>query len=444
MQVEVLVLIKTVLFTIQKMAKRKRSTKKLSRTKKAKAYLVNTSTKKKKKRRRRNGDGQLPRTLPGRGSFAFENELARTYRKGYGTRERGLPTGLVKQQQRPNKRRRTRRTKNNRDERKHPDDNKEDDDDDDDDDDKEGQEAALMAKFDCEIRPLKTTKDKIKQPELSEANIIPHINDCILMNGRTGAGKTTLLANLLTRKEFFKNKFDRIFLVSPTGLTDDIQKDLKLDEGDIVNDPDDAPEFIEILMSSQEEQIGKLGAHKAPKYCLIYDDCIGYRDLLNDETVQKSFYACRHYNLTTFMLTQSFTKVPRACRLQARSIFYFAGSNSEADLMADEFSPPGYNRKMFKRMLASATPGYDFLHIQLREPEERRFRHNLGEIIPVMTSDEAEQLGENHISFGQQGENGNMGQQPVSNVRDPRAAANSHQPLGRRRGGGNSASRQTK
>ena len=213
------------------------------------------------------------------------------------------------------------------------------------------------------------------------------------MNGRTGAGKTTLLANLITKKQFHKNSFDRIFLVSPTGESDDIQTDLGIPKDDVITDPDEAPEFIQILMDSQTEQIAEHGAHRAPKYCLIYDDCIGYRDLLVNPVVQKSFYACRHFNFTTFMLTQSFTKVPRACRLQARSIFYFAGSNSEADLMADEFAPPGYNRKAFKKLLGDATrEGYDFLHIQLRERPESRYRHNLGEIIPIQITDDESQV----------------------------------------------------
>lgn len=40
----------------------------------------------------------------------------------------------------------------------------------------------------------------------------------MLILGKPGSGKTSLLSQLLTRPEFFSNKFDRILYVTPSGI----------------------------------------------------------------------------------------------------------------------------------------------------------------------------------------------------------------------------------
>ena len=72
---------------------------------------------------------------------------------------------------------------------------------------------------DYDIRPVKTSKDAIKHPKLSEEGVIPKLNCSTILVGKSGSGKSVLLHNLLTRKEFFHGHFDKIFLISPTGET---------------------------------------------------------------------------------------------------------------------------------------------------------------------------------------------------------------------------------
>jgi len=234
------------------------------------------------------------------------------------------------------------------------------------------------------IESLPTLKDKIKQPPAAEADIIPRINSSALFIGASGSGKSTLLVNLLNRKEFLKGAFDRIFLFSPTGKSDDIQKHLELDDNDIFDDLTEAPDSLQQIMDSQRTLIETQGANKAPRYCIVYDDVIGDRDLMKSSQFVKSFIACRHYNLTTFLCSQSYTSVPRRCRLQATNIFYFKGSNSESELMAEEYSPPGFNKKAFLEILNFCTGDkYDFLHINKRVAFSERYRKNLDEIIEL-------------------------------------------------------------
>ena len=235
------------------------------------------------------------------------------------------------------------------------------------------------------IHPLPTRKDKIKQPTLAEANIIPRVNSSVLMVGASGSGKTTLLANLLTKKEFLGKAFDRVILISPTGKSDDIQKYLELPEEDIWSDMNEAADLLQPIMDEQDEIISEDGADKAPLIAIIFEDVIGDRELMKSPQFIKSFVANRHYNFTTFICSQSYTAVPRKCRMQAKNIFYFRGSNSETEKITEEYSPPGFSKKEFIQIIDYCTDEmkYDFLYINKNVPFAERYRKNLDVIIDL-------------------------------------------------------------
>lgn len=69
---------------------------------------------------------------------------------------------------------------------------------------------------DYKIEPVRTSKDLIKHPALSEEMVIPKLCTSTILVGKSGSGKSVLLHNLMTRKEFFAGHFDKIFLISPT------------------------------------------------------------------------------------------------------------------------------------------------------------------------------------------------------------------------------------
>lgn len=237
---------------------------------------------------------------------------------------------------------------------------------------------------DLSIKTIPTKKDKIKQPFLCSENVIPQINSSVLFIGSSGSGKTTVLANLLTRKDMLGGVFDRIFLISPTAYSDDIQKYLKIDDDDICDNLKDAPALLKDIMDTQRFEIEEKGAHKAPLYCIVFDDCVADTDLLRAPEFIKTFIACRHYNLTTLLCSQSFKAIPRKCRLQAHNIIFFRSSGSEVECIVEDRSPPNMNKRAAQALVEFATiEPYSFLHINMRCPYETRYRRNFDEIINI-------------------------------------------------------------
>ena len=96
------------------------------------------------------------------------------------------------------------------------------------------------------------------------------------------------------------------------------------------------------------------------------------------------FIASRHYNFTTLLCTQSYTRVPRVCRLQAQVLFYFKGGHSEMELLSEEYQVPGYNKKRMFRLIDFCTSEkYSFLTVNRHLPFAERYRKNLDQIVDL-------------------------------------------------------------
>jgi hypothetical protein len=243
------------------------------------------------------------------------------------------------------------------------------------------------------ILPYPTNKNKIKQRPFMKENIIPRHSSSVIFNGRSGSGKSNLLINLLTRPEFYgrtkpsnekSQYFDLIFLFSPTADGgDDLVKFLKIPDKRIFTKPE--PSILDNILKTQKDLIASKGIEKSPKILIIFEDIQSNAGgILNSPSFLKCFIQARHLNVSTFLLGQSWTKTPRACRLQANNIFFFPSSGSEVELLVKEFCPPHTDKKDFQKLVERATTDrYNFLHINMREPPEERFRHNLDKILTI-------------------------------------------------------------
>jgi hypothetical protein len=244
------------------------------------------------------------------------------------------------------------------------------------------------------IDPIPTSKDDIEQPELaSDENMyIPPLGSSVVISGKSGSGKSTLLANLIRDPRFYgptdekpNGWFDKIFLFSPTANGDDVQKSLGIDKKHVFTNLDEAPPLLDLILNSQQKKLDEAdGADQVQQYAIIFDDIIGDTQFMNERSFTKCFYQVRHVNCTTFICTQHFKRVPKICRLQANFVFFFQGSASEVEIVVEEFAPPQYTKKEFRKLVTDASnKKYSFLTINMKLGWEKRFRRNLHEFITL-------------------------------------------------------------
>ncbi len=231
------------------------------------------------------------------------------------------------------------------------------------------------------MTPPKTAKDDIKHPELALKGVIPKLGSSILIVGKSGSGKSVLIHNLIKDPKFYGNAFDKLFIVSATGETDDILDGLNVPDNHIFSDLGEGSKAIDMLQKHQSEQISKKGNGKAPQLGLILDDCIGDNDFITSAPFLRSFIASRHYNKTTFLASQHLRKVPKICRMQASMIVLFPSSQSETNTICDEYCPPGLSKQQFQCMLEDAwKEPYQFLSIHMKQPMATRYRKGLAQV----------------------------------------------------------------
>lgn len=234
---------------------------------------------------------------------------------------------------------------------------------------------------DYKMVPPKTAKDDIKHPELAMKGVIPKLGSSILVVGKSASGKSVLIHNLIKDPKFYGKAFDKIFIVSATGETDDILDGLNVPDSHIFSDLGEGAKAIDMLQKHQAEQISKKGNGKAQQLGLILDDCIGDNDFITSAPFLRSFIACRHFNKTTFLASQHLRKVPKICRMQAGMVVLFPSSQAETNTICDEYCPSGLTKYQFQCMLEDAwKEPYQFLSIHMRQPMATRYRKGLAQV----------------------------------------------------------------
>lgn len=244
------------------------------------------------------------------------------------------------------------------------------------------------------IKKIESNKSKIKQRPNASAGIIPLHPKVSIFNGAQGSGKTTLIVNLLQEAIFYGKKngkmyFDDIILFtnSDDDMYDNLIKKKILKESLIKFNP--TPEDIQQVIDHQTRIIKKDNdISKAPKILIIFEDIITNRKIMKSKAFSECFFKPRHLNFSVWLLTQYLNSVPKGYRMQADHIFSFKGNKLETEILEEHFTPAGYCKKCFRGVIYEATKPeeddkFPFLHINKRQPVEKRFRRNLDTYLHV-------------------------------------------------------------
>ena len=245
--------------------------------------------------------------------------------------------------------------------------------------------------FDCRIKEIDTKKSDIDQCHAAKHKLVPKHPFRFLLSGASGSGKTTVLLNLL--KRFYINDdsssyFDEIYAIGPTVKFDDMWKELDLDDEHLIEKP--TTEVLEKIYNDAEEEVKERGIDQSDKILIVFEDIISHAKFMRSTEFLKAYVMGRHFGISVMVCTQSFTKVPRACRLQCTQIAFFPSSQSEMKLMNEEFCPPHTTRRTFFDVMHYATTPdaedeYPFLYIDHPAKPEDRFRKTFRRKIRIPT-----------------------------------------------------------
>lgn len=236
----------------------------------------------------------------------------------------------------------------------------------------------MNRKYNLEVP--KTSKDRIEQPQIALDGVLPKLHFSMLIVGSSGSGKSVLAYNIIN--QFYKDCFDMIILISPTGTSDDVQAALNLPRSRVITDLTLANDALKKIMQVQDETIKKEGYEKAKNILIYFDDVVSDYSFMNSNEVVTAFIRNRHYKFSTLLCSQYYKLIPRKIRMQSACNIFFNCSETEMNTIAEDFEPPGVTRKEFVRTLQDilASP-YQFITIAMRSPWAERFRMGLAEII---------------------------------------------------------------
>jgi len=237
---------------------------------------------------------------------------------------------------------------------------------------------------DFKIQVIETEKSSIPLRKCMKMGIIPKFPSSVCLSGRSGSGKTNLLLNMLTREDMLKDYYHYILVFSPTaGKYDDSYRALNIPEENFIEEFD--AETFENIIKARKDLIDQKGIKWVSQKCrvaIILDDVIANRDFLQSSTALKLFSLLRHYLCSIYIMIQSYTKLPRALRLNCNATYIFPASQSEVEVLKDEVTPAGLTKKQFEKVIDYATSEpYNFLAINNHAKPKERFRKNLDEII---------------------------------------------------------------
>ena len=136
------------------------------------------------------------------------------------------------------------------------------------------------------------------------------LNRCISLSAMRGSGKSEMLRYLVMAEQ---HKYNRIFVISPTNITNGFYNDFIPKENIFSEWSDEWVEnLIEILKNLNKNKKSQTDSPK--NVLLVLDDCCSNTRFHNSKTFEKIFTTGRHYFLSCIITSQFITHIPPSAR----------------------------------------------------------------------------------------------------------------------------------
>jgi hypothetical protein len=160
----------------------------------------------------------------------------------------------------------------------------------------------------------------------------PSDNFVMYISAPRRSGKSTLLVNLLTRPEFYRNKFDKIYIFSQTIYLDGTWgKVLSLLPKEQIFEEFNPELIMQIIDRNRDGQ----------KILIVVDDCIGdvgFKKLDSSDVLTKISTRGRHFGVSLIVSSQAVSAVSSHFRKNTDCIVVFATENArERTIIHEEF-----------------------------------------------------------------------------------------------------------
>lgn len=235
-----------------------------------------------------------------------------------------------------------------------------------------------MSKKILSIKEHINNKVKLKGAENANDVALPGVekplhshNFASLIVGTPGSGKSSLVMSLLTQKTAYRNKFDRVYIFSPSFHTLPEKTQRLFHSSRVFSEMDDFPTVLESIKQDTLEirdKDGKVVGHKPVKCLIIFDDMVKGIEKHKQE-VQNFLYNRRHIGggCSCMIITQKITSIPLSIRSACDGCFFFSlRSKKELDACFDNFTPFLEREEFNSAIRFCKDDTYCFLYIDLK------------------------------------------------------------------------------
>lgn len=187
------------------------------------------------------------------------------------------------------------------------------------------------------------------------------------MIGKRRSGKTKLLIEMLNSK-FFKKRFEKVYIFSPTVMLDDTWDDIK-NKNVIFYDRYDES-IVEAIMKLQETTYKK----DRKDQLIILDDLAEKLKGHRGNALEKLATKGRHFKLSFIFTSQKYNAVQPIIRNNVDEVIFFRVSNNmELKSIGEEFHNKDFD---FESVLDYATDNYNYLLI-VKGKKDTLYKGNL-------------------------------------------------------------------